>query len=273
MINSFNTNIATKFSVNTAIFIQHLAQWTFINQANNRHIHDGFCWSYNTLDAFDSFFPYWTKKQTRTVIANAIEQGLVIKGNYNKNQYDRTAWYALSKEGISYYPELQSFESTTDEKFDCPQCETSSSLGNMHMPKWANGSVQKGTPIPTNKPTKRKNINKLISKRNFSLEDMLANNPFELEESLLKDWVVIREGKKAVITKTAWTKILSELQKCVDKGKDPKECFVIAVTAGWRSIKAEWFDAKHSQKLYSPKPATDDTSWGKDFYVNNQLGF
>ena len=34
----------------------------------------------------------------RRVLESLIKQGVIVKGNYNKNPYDRTMWYALADE-------------------------------------------------------------------------------------------------------------------------------------------------------------------------------
>jgi len=108
MINTFDAKIAKDFNLNSAIFVQQLAQWTFLNLANCQNIYDGLCWSFNTLEAYEVIFPWWTKRQLETVIANVVADGLVIKGNYNKHKYDRTVWYALTHKALSYFPEITS---------------------------------------------------------------------------------------------------------------------------------------------------------------------
>ena len=106
MLHQFCPVVAKEFGVNTAIFLQNLAFWTETNLANNKNIHDGYCWTYNTLDAFTNLFPYFTKKMIRVVIDNAIKDGLVIKGNYNQIQYDRTTWYALTPKAYLNFNQL-----------------------------------------------------------------------------------------------------------------------------------------------------------------------
>lgn len=173
MINSFNTNIACTYSINSAIFVQHLAQWVFVNLANRRHIHQGRCWSYNTLDAFQHIFPYWTYKQIRTVINNAIKDGLIIKGNFNKTNYDRTCWYALTDKALEYYPEFHDekiksllVDSDPNDELEDELLNINACLnGKIDLPKWADGNAKKGRPIPTNNSTNKKVIYKYITKK------------------------------------------------------------------------------------------------------------
>jgi hypothetical protein len=161
MINSFNTNIACTYSVNTAIFVQQLAQWTFVNLANNRNIHDGHCWSYNSQEALSIIFPYWSRQNLRTIINHCIEQGLVIQGNYNKKKYDKTTWYALTEKGLSFFPELQNIEQKLSEKSN----ETSETHASTDWLESTNPLVEINQAIPTNNSTNKKVIYKYITKK------------------------------------------------------------------------------------------------------------
>lgn len=165
MDHSFNVEIAQEYDVNTALFLQHLKFWTFNNLANKRNIHDGHCWTYNTLDAFCLTFPYWTKKQIRTVIDHCVDKELIIKGNYNQTTYDRTCWYALSQKSYGFYPELKQpvFTETLNaskaaENTICPN-------GHMDMPEWAHRDAQMGTPIPDTKPDTKPDLKNTPSEK------------------------------------------------------------------------------------------------------------
>ena len=258
MINHFNSNVAKSYGVNVAIFVQQLAQWSFINLANTHNLHDGHVWSYNKLEAYDQFFPYWTKNQIEVVIKKAVDCGLVIKGNYNKHKYDRTCWYALTHEGMRFYPELlsdinlEALYSTISEKTE------------MLFGDFRNAVRGYPTPIPTNNTTKdeynrheekedeppERVENKKCAKASDSetLKMLQADNPYNLDEETLKDWIKVRKNKRALITKTGWAGISKELGKCQQLGMDPRECFLIAVTAGWQSFKAAWFLEKEIVK-------------------------
>jgi hypothetical protein len=161
MINSFNTNIACTYSVNTAIFVQQLAQWTFVNLANNRNIHDGHCWSYNSQEALSIIFPYWSRQNLRTIIKECLKNGLIIKGNYNKHRYDKTTWYALTEKGLTYFPELENLKSNLLLNDQEPP-ESSTEKPWLESTK---GSAQINQPIPTINSTNKKDITKVISKK------------------------------------------------------------------------------------------------------------
>ncbi len=99
----FDVDVATKYSVNIAIFLNNLAHWTVVNIANRNNYHDFRYWTYNSRRAFLELFPYWTEDQLRTIISNSIKANLVIEGQYNKKAYDKTKWYSLSDEALILY--------------------------------------------------------------------------------------------------------------------------------------------------------------------------
>lgn len=107
MEHAFNTNIAAQYDVNIALLIQHFKHWTLNNLANKRHIHEGLCWTYNTVQAFCEIFHYWTRHQIEHLLKKAEAQELIVSGNHNQNKYDRTKWYALTPKVYHFYEELQ----------------------------------------------------------------------------------------------------------------------------------------------------------------------
>lgn len=106
-LHHFEIHIAQKYGVNVAIFLNNLAYWIEQNIADNSNFNDGTWWSYKTQKAFTVLFPYWTRQNMRTIIQTCISEGLLKTGNYNKNQYDQTIWYALTDKGWELFPRLE----------------------------------------------------------------------------------------------------------------------------------------------------------------------
>lgn len=92
---SFNVKHAEKYGVNQAIMLKHIIYWIEKNIANNKHYHDGWTWTYNSIKAFGILFPFWTERQINLCLNKLINVGILKTGNYNKNGYDRTLWYAF----------------------------------------------------------------------------------------------------------------------------------------------------------------------------------
>ena len=116
---SFDPLIAKQVGLNAATIYQNILWWAERNAANNKHGHDGYIWTYNSIAAFGDLFPYLTLKQIRTALTKLEDDGLIVSGCYNKSAYDRTKWYAPT----------------------CP-------LGKADLPSGANEIAQKGEPIP-----------------------------------------------------------------------------------------------------------------------------
>lgn len=263
MINHFNSNIAVQYNINAAIFIQQLSQWTFLNLANKNNIHDGLCWSYNTLEAYGDIFPYWTRRQLETVINTVVKEGLIQKGNYNKHKYDRTCWYALTHKGLSFFPELTTEKHLmTLASSISPNCEmydhskTPQDNVDQHFTELCQAFHRNVRPIPTNNTTNN-NISKDIlypakdrsikpkikpQKSSFGIDDLKADNPHDIPEAMLTDWLEVRKGKKAKVTSTAWNSINKNLGIIYKQTRiSPLDAFTKMVTAGWQSLELTYF--------------------------------
>ena len=136
MIHNFDINIAEKYGINAAIILQNMYYWIEKNRANEKHFHDGYYWTYNSLKAFEELFPYMSTKQIRGALEKLEEEGIIVCGNYNNSTYDRTKWYAITDAGYELFQEG---------KCIIPK-------GQMESSEKANGMSQKGKPIPNNKP-------------------------------------------------------------------------------------------------------------------------
>lgn len=97
----FDSAVATQYGLKEAIFVQSIAFWIAKNKANRQNFHDGRYWTYNSVQAYSEMYPFLSQKQIRSTLDSLVEQGLIIKGNYNDNPYNRTMWYALTDLGES----------------------------------------------------------------------------------------------------------------------------------------------------------------------------
>lgn len=66
-----------------------------------------------------------------------------------------------------------------------------------------------------------------------------------VEESIAKDWLLVRKNKKASNTKTAFTRIKNELEK---SNGTPTECITFAVVRSWAGYEADWYNKEHPQQ-------------------------
>jgi hypothetical protein len=108
-LHGFHPEIAKDYGVTTAIIVHHLQYWISHNKRSKRNQHDGKTWMYQTIEVMAEAFPYWSRKQVERALVKAVEQKVIVKGNYNKTLYDRTCWYAFKNElkfGISRKREI-----------------------------------------------------------------------------------------------------------------------------------------------------------------------
>lgn len=130
---SFNKYQAAEYGLLEAILIRSFEYWIEKNAANDKNFYQGRYWTYNSVRAFAEIFPYASDKKIRRALEHLVELGIIITGEFNKNAYDHTKWYAFS----DWYNSI-----LQKKKFD--------------LPKKANRNTQKGEPIPNtntiNKP-------------------------------------------------------------------------------------------------------------------------
>ena len=156
----FNVEIAKVYGIEEAIFIHNMFFWIKKNVANNRHKHDGRYWTYNSSKAFAELFPYFNEKKIYRLLADMCQKKILIKGNFNKNAFDRTTWYSLSDE-LLYELDKEKYDvSKMSDRFD--------EIKKNHFPKTGNPLPDSGEPIPYSKPnikTDKEEIDKSISKK------------------------------------------------------------------------------------------------------------
>ncbi|MDU4479896.1 hypothetical protein [Clostridium sp.] len=122
---TFNSETAKEVGVDGAVMLKNIHYWVLKNKANNKHFYDDNYWTYNSISAFEDLFPFWSKRQIDRILKNLINNGYLITGNYNKSNYDKTKWYAITKKGHSILPN-----------------------GEMEFTKLSNRSDQNVKPIP-----------------------------------------------------------------------------------------------------------------------------
>jgi len=148
MDHHFNIKIAKKLDVESAILIHNFYFWIKKNEANKKHFYDGYTWTYNSVSALEELFPYWSRRQIERIINNLVSKGILFKGNYNENKYDRTTWYALHQRVESIYTN-----------------------GELHSTKRGNGIHQTVEPIPYSKLDNNTVNNVFVSGNKFPSTD------------------------------------------------------------------------------------------------------
>ena len=96
MRHSFDTADAQLYGVTAAIVLSNIRFWTDKNKANDKHIHDGYVYTYNSVRAWKELLPYLTADKIRGALNKLVGAGALVKGSFNAAGYDRTTWYGVS---------------------------------------------------------------------------------------------------------------------------------------------------------------------------------
>lgn len=262
MDHAFNTNIATQYDVNISVLLHNFKFWTFNNLANKRNIYDGLCWSYDTLEALVDIFPYWSKRQLERVINNAVESGLLKKGNYNQTKYDRTVWYALTPQAYAFYPEL------LNEKYLKSLYLSISPNGEIDFTEWRNQFPQTVTPIPDTKPDTNPNINnKGVSAETSDNDKRDSFVEFEGGDNQTLSVLEAKEGLEGTNPHTKSDYQNNQIFKCTDLSKlthyDIKSILENNIFQIPEQIIQDWIANRKKKRA-----AITQTAWNK---INKEL--
>lgn len=246
----FDTEIAVKYGVNAAILLENFGYWVGVNRANRQNFYDGYYWTYNSVKAYGEIFPYMSKRQIQTAIEKLVDEGLVIKGNYNKSGFDRTAWYTLSEKGENLL-NGENLESTEMLNGLAQNVEWIDSKCEMDCPEMSNPFTQNVEPIPnintyinTDVNTNNKKTKKKASGFD-SIVDSYSDND-ELKNTI-REFIKFRKGIKAQLTDHALELILKKLDNLADNDDDKIELLNQSIEHGWRGI----FELKGKDKKQS----------------------
>lgn len=157
MNHTFNIYIAKRYGVNEAIMISNFQYWIAKNKANEKHQYDGRTWTYNSVKAFEELFPYFTSSQIRRCLESLVEQGVLLKGDYNKNRYIRTSWFAFANESMFLHNQMD--------------------LSNL-----TNGDVQDDKSITDSKPNSKQDNSIGDDSNSFSPINQVTDNPDEMKK-------------------------------------------------------------------------------------------
>jgi hypothetical protein len=147
---SFDVEHAKLYGMREAVLVSNFQFWIGHNYANDLHFYDGKTWTYNSVEAFETLFPYLTYKQIRSSLDALISMGVLLRGNYNRNPTDRTCWYAFSDDFLEKNPlpnrrksapKAPKKKGVLASKDGAPICP----VGQMEMPNGANGIAQEGS--------------------------------------------------------------------------------------------------------------------------------
>ena len=166
---SVDVELAKKVGFDEANILGFVAYWVKNNRDNNRNFYDGRYWTYNSAQALTEQFPYWTRRQISGLLEKLEKMGAIIKGNYNKNKFDRSSWYALSDK-FMYLIGAEMDETNTEIHFtntEMDETNTEIIIGNNYKPidKPNSFSEREKNQTSLNAPTLKENPNENFKNR------------------------------------------------------------------------------------------------------------
>lgn len=224
MEHSFNVEIATKYGIEQAIFIHNLYFWIKKNVANKTNLYDDRYWTYNSAKAYAELFPYMNESKIYRVIKSLIDNGFIIKGNYNENKYIQTAWYAFTDNAITILQNC-GYDITNMAKSNLQKQEN-------HFAKMENGNCNFDKCITdnnTNKNTDNKTDNN-NRENEFSHPAIQPENKFSKIHGLSKENLNVKQSTIDKIDKA-----FEQLIFPVEDEEVKKMYFVLCCSPKWRN--------------------------------------
>ena len=130
----FRDTDAQLYGINAAVLLYNIRFWLDKNVANNKNLHDGRYWTYNSISAFEKLFPFLTYRQIHGSLDKLVKAGILVKGNYNKLNYDRTIWYSVDEEHYK-------ISSDVDENPPPNLEDRSSQIGGSNLQDWRTNTI------------------------------------------------------------------------------------------------------------------------------------
>lgn len=172
MNHSFNVALAEELGVVQAILLEHIYYWVSNNEFNEKNIHDGVGWMFNSASAFHERFPYLTERQIWFALDKMEKAGIIMTSNFNKAKYDRTKWYSITAEWRERLTKL-------NYKFG----KTISQNSTLHFTKLENGISKNVRPIPSTDTSSNKDT---IGLRPIEGKPSEHDEPLVVEKSVEK---------------------------------------------------------------------------------------
>ena len=97
MNHSFSVDIANKIGIFPAVVFEHLRFLCAKNAADGRFYFDGRYWDHSSPRAMAKLYPYASEKTIRRAVDKLISSGLVVKGIFNPDPFDRSIWLSVNE--------------------------------------------------------------------------------------------------------------------------------------------------------------------------------
>ncbi|QXI57022.1 replication protein [Pseudomonas sp. OE 28.3] len=105
----------------------------------------------------------------------------------------------------------------------------------------------------------------------FGMAQLLADNPHNVPEQLLADWLTQRKAKRAAVTATVWATVNTELAKCAEAGITVDDAITEALNSGWQGFKASWVIKRLAESAPVSAPQSRHTGFADRNYTDGLI--
>lgn len=147
--------LGLKVGIVEAALLQQITFWITVNEDKGKNKHDGYYWTYNTIEAWQEELMLWHKNTIANALTRLEKMGLIVVGNYNKMKQDRTRWFRI--DAVVYAALVEEIRSDRAEKIQEKEKSSKSDNGAIHK----NCEMQNTATVsalPENSTEKRKNV-------------------------------------------------------------------------------------------------------------------
>lgn len=159
----FDIDVAKEVGTNAAVLLENIAWWVRTNEANERNLHDGKYWTYNSVDAFAKLFPYLSKKQIRTALDKLEEFGYLETGCFNEQWSNRTKWYTVTDKAVVALGDSSHFPDSANGICQKGQMSTDENGNSLYIYTDINTAEKPDNGVAEQKPTVGEIVREVIS--------------------------------------------------------------------------------------------------------------
>lgn len=97
----FDPDIAVALGIPAAAIHAIMTEWSQDRLCPFRHLHSGAYYLRISLQDMANEIPYLTRAMVKRVIADLIDEGLLVKDNFNDDVFDKTPWYLVIRKEVA----------------------------------------------------------------------------------------------------------------------------------------------------------------------------
>lgn len=95
----FKDNVARLYGIKAAIVAEHLWEITYENEDDSHFYRHDAIWARCSIKTMTVRFPFLTRSEIEYALNRLYTNGVIRKGKFNENRFDKTNWYSFTEYG------------------------------------------------------------------------------------------------------------------------------------------------------------------------------